>query len=80
MCDLEAIGAPSMLRLIRSAAALARMWPTLDLSCEENAVCGESGGWFALAELLKLQESGQFPDEPVKIEGAQIHHGDARTY
>ena len=38
---------------------------------------GESGGWFALAELLKQQESGQFPDEPVKIEGAQTHRGDA---
>jgi hypothetical protein len=29
----------------------------------------------AQAELLKLQESGQFPDEPVKIKGAQIHSG-----
>ena len=37
MCDLEAIGAPSMFRLIRSAAALARMLPTFDLSFEENA-------------------------------------------
>ncbi len=26
------------------------------------------------AELLKLQKSGQFPDELVKIEGAQIHY------
>ena len=33
---LEAIGAPSILRLIRSAATLARTLPTLDLSCEEN--------------------------------------------
>ena len=40
---------------------------------------GESESWLALAELLKLQESGQFPDEPVKIEGAQIHHGDAHV-
>ncbi len=37
--DLEAIGAPSMLRLIRSAAALARMWSTLDLSCERPREC-----------------------------------------
>jgi len=36
-CDLEAIGAPSILKLIRIAAALARMSPTFDLSCEENA-------------------------------------------
>ena len=37
MCDLDATGAPSILRLIRRAAALARMLPILDLSCEENA-------------------------------------------
>ncbi len=60
MCDLEAIGAPSMLRLIRSAETLARMLPTLLLSCEENAARRK---WklvhvqFALAELLKLQEN-----------------------
>jgi hypothetical protein len=29
-------------------------------------------GWFAQAELLKLQKCGQFPDEPVKMKGAQI--------
>ena len=29
MCDLEAIGAQSTFSIIRSAAALARMWPTL---------------------------------------------------
>ena len=38
----------------------------------------ESGGWFALTELLKLQENSQFPDDPVNIEGAQIHRGDDR--
>ena len=38
----------------------------------------ESGGWFALTELLKLQENSQFPDEPVNIEGTQIHRGDDR--
>ena len=38
VCDLESIGAPSMLRLIRSAVSLSRMWSTLDLICEENAV------------------------------------------
>ncbi len=36
-CDLEVIGAPSIFSVIRSAAALARMLPILDLSCEENA-------------------------------------------
>jgi hypothetical protein len=34
---LEVIGAPSMLRLTRKAAALARVLPTFALSCEENA-------------------------------------------
>ncbi len=32
MCAREAIGAPSMLRLIRRAVALAGMLPTLDLT------------------------------------------------
>ena len=30
-----------------------------------------------LPELLKLQENGQFPDDPVKIEGEQIHSVDS---
>ena len=34
---------------------------------------GGSGSWFALVELLKLQESGQFSDESVKIEVTQTH-------
>ena len=37
MCDLEDIGAPSIFKLTLNAAALARMFPTLDLICEENA-------------------------------------------
>ena len=41
VCDLEAIGAPSMFRLIRRAASLARVCPTLETDCllaeeEEN--------------------------------------------
>ena len=40
--------------------------------------CDESGGWFALSELLKLEEGGQFPDDPVKIEDSQIRCVDAR--
>ncbi len=36
MCDLEAIGVPSVFNVILSAAALVRMLPTLDLSCEEK--------------------------------------------
>jgi len=38
------------------------------------------GGWIAQAELLKLQKNGQFPDESVTIEDAQIHHVNAQTY
>jgi hypothetical protein len=41
---------------------------------------GTVSGWIAQPELLKLQKSGQFPDEPVKIEGAQIHNVNAQTY
>ncbi len=35
MCVLKVIGAPSRLRLIRKATALARVLLTLDFSCEE---------------------------------------------
>ncbi len=38
MCDLEALGVPSIFKLIhRKASALVRMLPTLVLTCEENA-------------------------------------------
>ena len=70
---------PSMFRLIRSDATLTRMLPTFDLSCEENTA-RESGSCFALAELLKLQEIGLFPDDLVKIYGAQSRRGDTQTY
>jgi hypothetical protein len=58
-----------MLRLIRKAAALARIFPTLDLSIEESPRDGSGRihDLIALTELLKLQKSGQFPDEPVRI-------------
>ncbi len=36
MCDLDVTGVPSIFSVIRSAAALARMLPTFDLSCEEE--------------------------------------------
>ena len=36
-CDLEDIGVPSTLRVIRSVPALARMLTTFDLIGEENA-------------------------------------------
>ena len=40
----------------------------------------ESESVIALAELLKLKGSGQFPGEPVKIEGAQIRSVAIQTY
>ena len=36
MCHLDAIGAPSIMRLIHNAVELARIFPTLDLNCEEK--------------------------------------------
>ena len=36
MCDLEAIGNPTIFKLIRSVGTLTKMLPTLDLTCEEN--------------------------------------------
>jgi hypothetical protein len=48
VCDSEAISVPSIFSVIRSSADLARMLPTLDLSCEENAArsstCGSTTG------------------------------------
>ena len=55
MCDLQAIGAPSIFKLIRNAAALARMCPTLDLSCEENT----SYRCFFSAEQKKARAEGR---------------------
>ena len=82
MCDLDATGAPLIFKTIRSAAAIARMLPTFDLNCDEK-LCGGSGtghGHVGQAELLKLQKSGQFPDELVKIESTQIHCVTCQTY
>jgi hypothetical protein len=36
VCDLEAMGDPSIFNVIHSDVTLARMLPTLDLSCEEK--------------------------------------------
>ena len=69
MCVLEVIGAPSMLRLTRKAAALARVFPTLAFAAQRTPRGGSARVHclIAQAELLKLQKSGQFPDEPVRI-------------
>jgi hypothetical protein len=83
VCDLDVMGAPSILSIIRKAAALARAKPTLLLSCEEKAawrkwnwsrsVCAS---W--TPEAAKI--SGQFPDEPVRIKVARIHYVISQTY
>jgi hypothetical protein len=66
------IGAPSRLRLIRKAADFTRISPHFDFTIEENAARRkwkyDDPKLIALTELLKLQKSGQFPDEPVRIE------------
>ncbi len=36
-CDLETLGVPSISSVIHNDAALVRMLPIFDLSCEENA-------------------------------------------
>ena len=63
------IGATSMLRLTLKVTVLVGCCRLLieDVKIE---LCGGSGrvhGSIAQAELLKLQKSGQFPDEPVRI-------------
>ncbi len=69
MCVLDVIDAPSMLRLTRKAAALARVLPTFPRNCEEIAVRRKwkSPRFDCGTDLLKLQKSGQFPDETVRI-------------
>ena len=40
----------------------------------------ESESVIAVVELLKMKESGQFPGEPVKIEGEHICSVSVQTY
>jgi hypothetical protein len=55
-CAREAIGATSMLGLIRGAVALARMLSTLDLSRKQSGGNGTGPGCVKHAQLLKLQK------------------------
>ncbi len=48
---VDVIGVPSKLSVIRKAAGLARVSPTLDLSCEENAARRKWNG--PLSELVE---------------------------
>ncbi len=62
VCDLEVMGVPSILSIIRKAKS------------------GRVHGRVTQAELLKLQKSGQFPDEPVRIKVTRIHYVICQTY
>jgi hypothetical protein len=67
------IGAPSRFRVIRKTTTLTRIEETREFIIEEQKrkSRGESGRilpyLITVTELLKLQKSGQFPDEPVRI-------------
>ncbi len=50
------IGDPSMLRLIRKAAAFARIFPTLDLSIEEKAGKVTNSGGIILFLALSIHD------------------------
>ena len=43
MCDLDVIGDPSKLGVLRKDEDLVRMLPTRDLNCEENTTAVELG-------------------------------------
>jgi hypothetical protein len=77
VCDLEVIGSPSIFNVICSIAVLVRILSTLDLNCEENTtICSIT----YQETFLTLQNIGQFPDEPVRIKGVQIHYVNTQTY
>jgi hypothetical protein len=50
------------------------MFSTFDLRRTPRGGSGTGHDQVAEAELLKLQKIGKFPDEPVRIKGAQIHY------
>ena len=67
MYELEAIGAASIFRLIRKATVLARMFRTFGLELSVRRTPWEgSEKLITEAEILKLQEIGQFLDDHVK--------------
>jgi hypothetical protein len=55
------------------AVGLARMLPTLDLSCEWKAGIGTGPGCVADTQLRKLQKCGWFPYGSAKTKRAQAH-------
>jgi hypothetical protein len=70
------MGYPSKLSVIRKASAFVRARPTLCFTWvrQPRGGSGRIHDLIALTKLLKLQRSGQFPDEPVRIKVGQIHY------
>ncbi len=66
MCDLKIIGTPSIRKLILRDASLARMCPTIDLSCEENT-CDGNGTWCRITVSV-------MKDEELKLEEIEVSH------
>jgi hypothetical protein len=85
VCDLDMMDTPSKLSVIREAASLLSetrpgqpcFWAG---QRKPRGGSGTGHGRFAEAELLKLQKSGQFPDESVRIKVWQIHYVTSQTY
>jgi hypothetical protein len=72
VCAREAIGASSMLRLIRRVVAFARMLPTLDLTWEYKAA-RRKRNWSWLCCACSTPQAAQKPDEPAKTQCVQAH-------
>ncbi len=71
------IGDPSMLRLIRKAAALARIFPTLDLSIEEKAgkVIQEASSFFSLYRfMINKKKNNSFDGALREVARTKILH------
>ena len=82
VCDLDVKGVSSIFKRIRSVESLTRIFSIFDLSCEEKDEWRQ-WNWFGDVvqdQLLKLEKSGQFPDEIVKIEDTQILCVTSHTY
>ncbi len=82
VCDRDDIGAPSIFKVIRSTATLARMLSTCTLRCEDTVTWRK---WKSpLVECARWTpepaKSGQFPDGPVRIKVTQIHYVTSQTY
>jgi hypothetical protein len=84
MCDLDVTGGSSIFKKICSVVSLGNLeYFHIQISAGRRTPHGDSGTdhcWIVQAEFLKMQKSGQFPDELVKIEATQSHYVVSRTY